>query len=115
MIRRPPRSTRTDTLVPYTTLFRSRRDDLDRRRRGAAPPARPQLLAARRRRLLHAAAEGGLLRSLAGAAAWEPALRSVIRRFGWFLRLSTAGWVGAEVPMEYPGILLCKHKKSDAY
>src|SRR3546814_14970153 len=28
MIRRPPRSTRTDTLVPYTTLFRS-------------PPAKP--------------------------------------------------------------------------
>src|SRR3546814_14360646 len=25
MIRRPPRSTRTDTLVPYTTLFRSDR------------------------------------------------------------------------------------------
>src|SRR3546814_7194602 len=25
MIRRPPRSTRTDTLVPYTTLFRSHR------------------------------------------------------------------------------------------
>src|SRR3546814_5052191 len=33
MIRRPPRSTRTDTLFPYTTLFRSwpargRQDDL---------------------------------------------------------------------------------------
>src|SRR3546814_8008192 len=28
MIRRPPRSTRTDTLFPYTTLFRSL-DDLD--------------------------------------------------------------------------------------
>src|SRR3546814_5395591 len=28
MIRRPPRSTRTDTLVPYTTLFRSR-DQVD--------------------------------------------------------------------------------------
>src|SRR3546814_20421211 len=27
MIRRPPRSTRTDTLFPYTTLFRS--DDID--------------------------------------------------------------------------------------
>src|SRR3546814_14430216 len=27
MIRRPPRSTRTDTLFPYTTLFRSVRDD----------------------------------------------------------------------------------------
>src|SRR3546814_17971446 len=26
IIRRPPRSTRTDTLVPYTTLFRSLRD-----------------------------------------------------------------------------------------
>src|SRR3546814_18922635 len=30
MIRRPPRSTRTDTLFPYTTLFRSAR----RHRRG---------------------------------------------------------------------------------
>src|SRR3546814_4296163 len=27
MIRRPPRSTRTDTLFPYTTLFRSGRAD----------------------------------------------------------------------------------------
>src|SRR3546814_2815914 len=27
MIRRPPRSTRTDTLFPYTTLFRSQRAD----------------------------------------------------------------------------------------
>src|SRR3546814_3579949 len=33
MIRRPPRSTRTDTLVPYTTLFRS--DAI--RRTGEAP------------------------------------------------------------------------------
>src|SRR3546814_5219366 len=30
MIRRPPRSTRTDTLFPYTTLFRSRIGALDR-------------------------------------------------------------------------------------
>src|SRR3546814_13456104 len=29
MIRRPPRSTRTDTLFPYTTLFRSKHVDLD--------------------------------------------------------------------------------------
>src|SRR3546814_17756855 len=28
-IRRPPRSTRTDTLFPYTTLFRSMKSDLD--------------------------------------------------------------------------------------
>src|SRR3546814_3987290 len=29
MIRRPPRSTRTDTLLPSTTLFRSYRSDAD--------------------------------------------------------------------------------------
>src|SRR3546814_5026677 len=37
MIRRPPRSTRTDTLFPYTTLFRSRhRPDPARQRRPVA-------------------------------------------------------------------------------
>src|SRR3546814_8174948 len=49
MIRRPPRSTRTDTLFPYTTLFRSRDGgEIDRRahrqdigrRRGRRWPAR---------------------------------------------------------------------------
>src|SRR3546814_17282655 len=29
MIRRPPRATRTDTLVPYTTLLRSDRPEMD--------------------------------------------------------------------------------------
>src|SRR3546814_3932097 len=35
MIRRPPRSTRTDTLFPYTTLFRSRQrtESVDEERR----------------------------------------------------------------------------------
>src|SRR3546814_6483167 len=33
MIRRPPRSTRTDTLFPYTTLFRSIKGLFDHRRR----------------------------------------------------------------------------------
>src|SRR3546814_15528657 len=48
MIRRPPRSTRTDTLVPYTTLFRSRGGY--RARRGAAFRGRlyPRAAAARR-------------------------------------------------------------------
>src|SRR3546814_9007981 len=32
MIRRPPRSTRTDTLFPYTTLFRSRAVDRETHR-----------------------------------------------------------------------------------
>src|SRR3546814_18685542 len=37
MIRRPPRSTRTDTLFPYTTLFRSA-SLRPRFRPGAVPP-----------------------------------------------------------------------------
>src|SRR3546814_15742753 len=42
MIRRPPRSTRTDTLFPYTTLFRSRPHDLLRHQvdRGQRAPGR---------------------------------------------------------------------------
>src|SRR3546814_9783542 len=47
MIRRPPRSTRTDTLFPYTTLFRSVADLVEEKR-----PARrlfePTRIAARR-------------------------------------------------------------------
>src|SRR3546814_19298983 len=40
MIRRPPRSTRTDTLFPYTALFRSRRPGRRQRTgRGGRPPA----------------------------------------------------------------------------
>src|SRR3546814_13535648 len=45
LIRRPPRSTRTDTLFPYTTLFRSRLRDLLQRRRArlrSDEPARPE-------------------------------------------------------------------------
>src|SRR3546814_3052001 len=42
MIRRPPRSTRTDTLFPYTTLFRS----------GILPPAAPGPAFARRKRAI---------------------------------------------------------------
>src|SRR3546814_19740853 len=40
MIRRPPRSTRTDTLFPYTTLFRSVRRIWPRRRHLLPPGAR---------------------------------------------------------------------------
>src|SRR3546814_4681142 len=54
MIRRPPRSTRTDTLFPYTTLFRSlahcarrskraaREYALPHRHRSAVAPAQPR-------------------------------------------------------------------------
>src|SRR3546814_1973671 len=46
MIRRPPRSTRTDTLFPYTTLFRSPGVG-----GGGGLPRRPARRAARKRRL----------------------------------------------------------------
>src|SRR3546814_5712641 len=39
MIRRPPRSTRTDTLFPYTTLFRSRHPHPAHQRRQRGGPA----------------------------------------------------------------------------
>src|SRR3546814_2679708 len=40
MIRRPPRSTRTDTLFPYTTLFRSHTPTNASRRRRSWPSGR---------------------------------------------------------------------------
>src|SRR3546814_15963975 len=40
MIRRPPRSTRTDTLLPYTTLFRSIDGDAARQGFDARPSGR---------------------------------------------------------------------------
>src|SRR3546814_12633596 len=46
MIRRPPRSTRTDTLFPYTTLFRSlcaERENLSQSLRSLFPPWEVQL------------------------------------------------------------------------
>src|SRR3546814_2425518 len=66
MLRRPPRSTRTDTLFPYTTLFRSHLGcgggpprprpsphRFPRRRRSHDHRRSPCLLAARRPRLIH--------------------------------------------------------------
>src|SRR3546814_6764554 len=55
MIRRPPRSTRTDTLFPYTTLFRSEPVDGPAQRLGVALPLRRGEFA----RVRHIAAETG--------------------------------------------------------
>src|SRR3546814_12057923 len=54
MIRRPPRSTRTDTLFPYTTLFRSRLGPPDR-----PPWARPRGDRRKRDRRFPRPARGG--------------------------------------------------------
>src|SRR3546814_7121771 len=73
MIRRPPRSTRTDTLVPYTTLFRSHQLGVD----------------------LHAGAEAGALR--AGAE------RGVERERAWLELLEGDLVIGAvQVLGEHP-------------
>src|SRR3546814_9874069 len=61
MIRRPPRSTRTDTLFPYTTLFRSLQGDEHRRSTGlgvAGSACRARGQTPRRRRHGHDT-EGG--------------------------------------------------------
>src|SRR3546814_3990437 len=50
MIRRPPRSTRTDTLFPYTTLFRSQLNQRQRRQSAFLVPVE-QLAHGRQRRL----------------------------------------------------------------
>src|SRR3546814_2431852 len=65
MIRRPPRSTRTDTLFPYTTLFRSRmfrRCRLHRGHRPAAVAARRAATAAGRRSEEHTSELQSLMR-----------------------------------------------------
>src|SRR3546814_1260975 len=73
MIRRPPRSTRTDTLFPYTTLFRSRAALCDKgrlhpRQRCARARARPQRNRAPRRA---AARDTGARRARDGAGRSE--------------------------------------------
>src|SRR3546814_1719519 len=63
MIRRPPRSTRTDTLFPYTTLFRS--PAAQARQPGHRDAARLRLYAHREDRLTRTSLR---LRLLLGAA-----------------------------------------------
>src|SRR3546814_3614663 len=64
MIRRPPRSTRTDTLFPYTTLFRSPRRAGPRVPRGARRSPR---IAGAAQSPRHCAVRDGGARFLAGA------------------------------------------------
>src|SRR3546814_13472250 len=59
MIRRPPRSTRTDTLFPYTTLFRSEVGDADRPVPGVEVGVRVPAVVEQRLPLAHHA-EGGV-------------------------------------------------------
>src|SRR3546814_1490401 len=75
MLRRPPRSTRTDTLLPYTTLFRSLRPPGHHHRK-------PALLALPR----HADRRGHVLRAGHHRRAGGHAHRRAARRFPRVLR-----------------------------
>src|SRR3546814_10219652 len=84
MIRRPPRSTRTDTLFPYTTLFRSRLADRLYLDHAATTPMTGAALAAVRQGIARWAnpssphAEGRAAR-----AALEEARRRIAKGYGW--------------------------------
>src|SRR3546814_10995728 len=54
MIRRPPESTRTDTLFPYTTLFRSQDRQRNCQRRARADVQARRRMHARQRRIIEA-------------------------------------------------------------
>src|SRR3546814_4269348 len=71
MIRRPPRSTRTDTLFPYTTLFRSRAPDASPIARSTARLARTFAASTTK------AGEGTRVRSKRAKAPGSPALVSM--------------------------------------
>src|SRR3546814_11315041 len=68
MIRRPPRSTRTDSLFPYTRLFRSVVAGLRRQVEGDGEPGLPA------RQVLAVERVGGLGRRVAGIGADQPGL-----------------------------------------
>src|SRR3546814_11043728 len=62
MVRRPPRSTRTDTLFPYTTLFRSKGCEIvavELFRRHEVPQDRPDAVAEPRQPLGQEFLDGG--------------------------------------------------------
>src|SRR3546814_14895291 len=96
MIRRPPRSTRTDTLFPYTTLFRSRARAAPVQGRLSFGLREPQLRAWPDSRQLHGVSQAalplGLWRGADPQAALEepPALRARThaRPQAWRRRLS---------------------------
>src|SRR3546814_11819212 len=94
MIPRPPRSTRTDTLFPYTTLFRShllphrRRDIAELSRSGGGARFRR---GARRRAAGRPGRQGGALRRFAETARPEVGRKETV-----------GGGAGAYPPLRHP-------------
>src|SRR3546814_12817712 len=86
MIRRPPRSTRTDTLFPYTTLFRS-----GRRMGRRALPVFPAFIGERLMRTFFAVALSLCLAWSTGAAA------ETLKFYGYAYDLKTNRYLYTEV------------------
>src|SRR3546814_4788945 len=107
MIRRPPRSTRTDTLFPYTTLFRSSRgfrspSDRDRCR---LPPACVKAAIDAKRRPDAGSPEDVARRDSNAAAARTRLAGS--RSLGAALQGLQAGWLAASSA--------CKSRRSEEH
>src|SRR3546814_6191847 len=99
MIRRPPRSTRTDTLFPYTTLFRS----------PLAPPSAAAPLPPP-----HGFATGRSVRSADRRIGGEPHIQIIIERLHQLLELMLEEVVGARnlVVMDRDALLGAQDRKS---
>src|SRR3546814_10334553 len=76
MLRRPPRSKRTDTLFPYTTLFRSERHEQDQREDQRADAERLGQRPARAEQRL------GAVHAVTTDAAADPPLLALLERDG---------------------------------
>src|SRR3546814_13870697 len=76
MLRRPPRSKRTDTLFPYTTLFRSERHEQDQREDQRADAERLGQRPARAEQRL------GAVHAVTPDAAADPPLLALLERDG---------------------------------
>src|SRR3546814_17435786 len=95
MIRRPPRSTRTDTLFPYTTLFRSLGRNQALRAQARAPP-------------LFGLAPGGVCRAVSVAG---PAVRSY-RTLSPLPRRSDGGLLSVALSLGSPPQGVPRHRVS---
>src|SRR3546814_18775851 len=87
MTRRPPSSTRTDTLFPYPTLFRSRRREPVSGARRRARSADPQFLVAEAdRQKIRGRAVPAVVGTIVIVTAWGGRRLAVVARSGRFCR-----------------------------
>src|SRR3546814_17396901 len=103
MIRRPPRSTRTDTLLPYTTLFRSTiiaslTLDGDVRARFGIDPSLARLV--RRGDTIRASPTSGSPAIATSIIAVDPVVDPVTRLASVFARISASAEIAPGEPLK---------------